>query len=182
MLRHILRGLGLGALATVAMDLTSFAGRGLGVLAGAPPEWIARWFGLVIRGAPITEDIRLVPDAGLPLPALLLCHYAIGAALGLAYVSLARGREHGATAIAFGLATNALPWLVMFPAMGFGLFGLSGPEDALLFRTSLVNHLGWGLGLALALRVRRPARQSFEASSRRPSSCARSARSSTTMR
>ncbi|MBX3275592.1 MAG: DUF2938 family protein [Sandaracinaceae bacterium] len=153
-LRRALRGLGVGALATVAMDLTAFVGRSLGVLAGASPDWVARWFGLVLRGAPITDDIRLAPDVGIGLPALLAVHYAIGAALGLLYVTLARGREHWASALAFALGTNVLPWLVMFPAMGFGLAGLAGPEDALLFRTSLVNHLGWGVGLVLALQIR----------------------------
>lgn len=153
--RHILRGAGVGALATVAMDLTAALGRALGLLQGASPEWIARWFGLVLRGDPVTDDIRTAPDVGLPLPLLLLVHYAIGATLGLLYVTVARGREGPASALLFGLATNALPWLLMFPAMGFGLFGLAGPEDALLFRTSLVNHLGWGIGLALAVRIGR---------------------------
>lgn len=165
-LRHVLRGLGVGALATLAMDLTAFASRALGLTRGAPPEWIGRWFGLVLRGAPITDDIRLAPDVGLPLPAVLLVHYAIGASLGLAYVTIARGRESARSAIAFGLATNALPWLVMFPAMGFGLFGLDGPEDALLLRSSLVNHLGWAAGLALALRIGRRAASTLSPTAR----------------
>ncbi len=152
-LRHLSRGLALGALATVAMDLTALAGRLLGVLEGARPEWVARWFGLVLRGAPITEDIRTAPDVGLPIPLLILAHYAIGATLGAAYVTLARGRESALGAVAFGVATNALPWLLMFPAMGFVLAGLAGPEESLLFRTSFVNHLGWGVGLGLAVHV-----------------------------
>jgi len=32
-------------------------------------------------------------------------------------------------ALAFGLFTNLLPWLVMFPSMGFGVLGLRGPSE-----------------------------------------------------
>jgi hypothetical protein len=35
----------------------------------------------------------------------------------------------------------------MFPAMGFGLFGVKGPADRKLFVTSLLNHLFYGFGL-----------------------------------
>ena len=56
------------------------------------------------------------------------------------------------SAAGFGLLSNLLPWLVMFPAMGFGALGLRGPAELLLLRTSLVNHLLFGLGLALSLR------------------------------
>ena len=51
-------------------------------------------------------------------------------------------------AVAFGLLTNVFPALFMFPAMGFGAFGQSGPPGLLLMRTAIVNHLIFGLGLA----------------------------------
>jgi len=38
----------------------------------------------------------------------------------------------------------------MFPAMGFGLFGFRGPTELRLLSTALVNHLFFGVGLALA--------------------------------
>jgi hypothetical protein len=38
--------------------------------------------------------------------------------------------------LVFGVATSLLPWLLMFPSMGFGLFGRRGPAELLLFRTS----------------------------------------------
>jgi hypothetical protein len=43
-------------------------------------------------------------------------------------------------ALAFGVATNLLPWLLMFPSMGFGWFGRDAPAELLLIRTSFVNH------------------------------------------
>ena len=35
----------------------------------------------------------------------------------------------------------------MFPALGFGLFGLRGPSELRLLSTSVVNHLFYGFGL-----------------------------------
>jgi hypothetical protein len=66
--------------------------------------------------------------------------------------------EPFSSALAFGLFTNVLPWLVMFPAMGFGILGLRGPSEFLLLRSSFVNHLLFGLGLGLALRWLSPLR------------------------
>ena len=41
------------------------------------------------------------------------------------------------TALGFALCTNVLPWLFMFPAMGYGWFGSHGPTGIRLFRSSL---------------------------------------------
>ena len=49
----------------------------------------------------------------------------------------------------FGLATNGLPWFVMFPAMGYGWFGAQSPKGTRLFLSSLANHGFYGLGLWL---------------------------------
>jgi len=56
-------------------------------------------------------------------------------------------------ALAFGLSTSLLPWLVMFPSMGYGLFGTHGPEGTRLFTSSLMTHAFFGLGLWIAVRV-----------------------------
>lgn len=51
--------------------------------------------------------------------------------------------------LGYGLLTNALPWFWLFPTCGFGLFGLKGQG---LLRSSLINHLVFGVGLYLAFR------------------------------
>jgi hypothetical protein len=57
------------------------------------------------------------------------------------------------TALGFGLLTNALPWLLMFPAMGYGWFGLHGPPKTRLFPSSFVTHFFYGVGLWLGASV-----------------------------
>jgi hypothetical protein len=154
-IRHLLHGVAAGVGATLTMDLTSALGRVLGLTRGAAPEWLARWFALVLSGHLVSHDIRTDPVTPVPLPLLLALHYAIGVVLALFYRRVVGARGSVATALAFGLATNALPWLIMFPAMGFGWFGLAGPAEHHLLRSSLVGHLAYGLGLALTLHLRR---------------------------
>lgn len=57
-------------------------------------------------------------------------HYAVGitrAPLYLLLISALRlSPRNLIVALAFGLFTN-IPWLLMFPTMGYGLFGTHGP-------------------------------------------------------
>ena len=50
-------------------------------------------------------------------------------------------------AVGYGLATCVFPWFLVFPALGFGLFGRKGPPELRLFTSSLMNHLFYGFGL-----------------------------------
>jgi hypothetical protein len=153
--RLLLRALAAGIGGTLTMDVTGAIGRRLGLLHGAPLDAMRRWFGLLVRGRPFTHGIETVPaDVALPIPAALLMHYCIGISIAVTFVLLmrvTRRRPGFAGAVAFGVLSNVLPWLFMFPAMGYGFFGQHGPPEYLLFRTSLANHLGYGVGLGLAL-------------------------------
>jgi hypothetical protein len=147
----VARAAATGVVATLVMDVGASLFRALHVTRGVEIAWVGRWFNLVFHGHPVVGDIRADPTAPLPLPVGLLLHYAIGVTLALAYHAAVRN-PGAASAIGFGLLTNVLPWLLMFPAMGFGLFGARGPAENLLFRSSLINHLCWGVGLAIAVK------------------------------
>jgi hypothetical protein len=154
------RGLLAGLFGTLAMDLGSTALRAAGLVQGVPMPLLSRWFGHVLRGRVVHADIAAAADVAFPMPLALALHYAIGLALGIAgatlYEALWQPRSVGLFAIGFGVVTNVLPWLVMFPAMGYGWLGSAAPPEWLLLRTSFVNHVlyGVGFGLALAWRAR----------------------------
>jgi hypothetical protein len=61
-----------------------------------------------------------------------------------------------AGAITYGAATTVLPWFVMYPSQGMGWLGRDAPSDAHMARTSLFNHVVFGVGLALWTAVLRP--------------------------
>ncbi len=83
-------------------------------------------------------------------------HYLIGAGLGAIFFWLMP--RHGMAMSAmfwagliYGISTNVLPWLLMYPAMGFGWLGskLSAQRTVLIF--SGLNHCVFGLALGLSL-------------------------------
>jgi hypothetical protein len=146
-----------GLIATLTMDVGSAALRSTGLTAGLSPHLLGRWFAALARGGLGRRSILDAPASRGEVPLALVCHYLIGVGLTLAFLTLVRAIPSKPTptaqivlALGFGLATNVLPWLVMFPSMGFGLFGRGAPSALLLLRTSFVNHLFFGVGLALA--------------------------------
>jgi hypothetical protein len=148
-----------GFLSTLLMDVGSALVRRAGFTAGLPPRLIGRWFALLARGQLSHRTIaeaRAVPGE---LPLALITHYLIGITLTLAFCALLATsglRPAPATgfalALGYGVLTNLLPWLWMFPSMGFGVFGRSGPPEMMLLRSSFVNHIIFGLGLAVSTR------------------------------
>jgi hypothetical protein len=161
----VYRSVAAGALATLTMDMCATVMRKSGLTAGLPVSVIGRWFGHIVRGRFRYGRILDAPDVPGQVPLAVCCHYLIGITLTVLFVAVlrhgpvvvnSRERVLGA-ALAFGLLTNALPWLVMFPAMGFGWFGLHAPPEYMLLRSSLLNHVGFGLGLALSTWAVAPA-------------------------
>jgi hypothetical protein len=155
------RCLGAAVLSTLSMDLGATLCRKLGLTAGMPPELFARWLGNMLQGRVVHHTILEAPDTRVPMGLALATHYLIGITLTFTFWALLSQLPVkplstaglAAAALGFGMLTNVLPWLIMFPAMGFGVLGKDGPADLLLFRSSLVNHAWFGIGLTWTLWV-----------------------------
>jgi hypothetical protein len=148
----LLHGISAGVFATLAMDMALVAGKVAGFIRGPFPLPLGRWLSHAVRGRVLHHTILDVPKVPAEGPVTLLSHYAIGAALGTAFVVLAPADTAAAGfagGVAFGTGTSLLPWLIMFPAMGFGLFGVRGPAEAHILRNSLYTHVAFGIGLGV---------------------------------
>jgi len=147
----ILFGLCAGVAATVTMDLLASASRRIGLTVGAKGQWVGRWYLGMARGQFVHSNIAVAPEQTGEKRAALVGHYAIGIALAVLYVAgagwLGVSPDGFLAAIGYGFATSVFPWFILFPAFGFGFFGLKGPPELKLFRTSLLNHLYYGFGL-----------------------------------
>jgi hypothetical protein len=156
-----LRSVFIGILATVTMDLLSVTASKLGLIAFLPPRLMGRWFAYLVRGEFLHSDIAQMPPIHYEMAMAVPGHYAVGITLAFVYLSL--NSTHGvdihnlAAALGFALCTSLLPWLLMFPAMGYGWFGTHGPPGTRLFPSSLVTHGFYGVGLWLgALLLTQP--------------------------
>lgn len=153
----LLVGIFAGVAATATMDFMAIAAHKLGLTVGAKGQWVGRWYLGFLRGRFAYADITAEPELPGEARAAFLGHYAIGVVLGVLYVAGAGWLDMAPNrilpALGYGLATTVFPWFLLFPCMGFGFFGMKGPRELKLFRTSLVNHLGYGFGLWWATAV-----------------------------
>jgi len=149
-------GVPAGVLATITMDMAMVAASRLGGKAFASDrldiDVIGRWAGDLMRGRWQHGDIRSEPAQRGEIALGLLTHYVTGIILTQAFLLLPRrgnGRPSFPGATAFGIATAALPLLVLFPSLGYGWFGLRSGEAARLNRIMLLGHTAFGVGIGL---------------------------------
>src|SRR5215831_3437605 len=152
-----LRSVFIGILATVTMDILTVTSINLRLIAPLSPHLIGRWFALLLQGRVLHSDIDQVASINHEIAIAIPMHYTIGITLGLVYLiacSALRLSPHSpVTAVGFALCTSLLPWLLMFPAMGYGWFGVHGPHGTRLFVSSLATHWFYGLGLWLGVSL-----------------------------
>jgi len=143
-------------LATITMDMALVAAARLGGSAFASdrldPDMIGRWAAGLLRGRWRRGDITSEPGQRGELALGLLTHYTTGVILTEAFLLLPRRgnrRPSFPGGTAFGIATSALPLLVMFPSMGYGWLGLRTGDAARLNRIMLLGHIAFGVGIGL---------------------------------
>jgi hypothetical protein len=82
-----------------------------------------------------------------------VAHYFIGTALSLIFVSLASvrwlERPTLLPALAFGVVTTLVPFLIMQPSFGLGIAASKAPHPNLARLKSLMTHTVFGVGLYL---------------------------------
>jgi hypothetical protein len=82
-------------------------------------------------------------------------HYLIGVGLAvpfvLGWVVFIGGAVSPAWALAYGVATTAASWFLVYPSMGLGAFGKRSPDGCRAVLTPLANHFFYGAGLALGV-------------------------------
>jgi len=147
----ILVGVCAGIVATATMDLLAIAFQKTGLVVGAKGIWVGRWYLGIARGQFVHSDIATAPERTGEKAAALAGHYVIGIVLAVFYFVAAGwlgvSPDSVFAALGYGLATTAFPWFLVLPSLGFGVFGIKGPPELKLFRSSLLNHLSYGFGL-----------------------------------
>ncbi len=112
---------------------------------------IGRWVAYLLRGTYHHPDILKSPPLRGERGITPLVHYAIGVSLASFYLAALGWFGFGPptwwTAVGYGLLTSVLPYMIMFPSMGYGFFGHNGEPRYFLLRQGLINHFVFGVGL-----------------------------------
>jgi hypothetical protein len=88
-----------------------------------------------------------------------LFHYVTGGSVALSYPLLhlafraSLPEYHFIHALLWGLATTLLPWVILYPAFGWGFFGAKAPKGTRPLLSATVAHLLYGLGLGTVLSI-----------------------------
>jgi len=125
------------------------------------PSLLGRWV-LMMKSSfqVVTRDIRELPAGPRENQIGWGAHFLIGAFLGIVFFKSSEifqiSKESAVIlGVGFGILTNAFPWLVMYPAMGFGFFANRMPMRKSLLGFSFLNHCVFGLALGGCLYAAR---------------------------
>jgi hypothetical protein len=120
---------------------------------------IGRWVGRLANRPRSGQDITGRPAVRGEIALGLATHYVTGITLTQVYLAAVRRadvRPDLVTATAFGVATAALPLLVMFPSMGYGVGGRHSGDAWRMSAVMLLGHTAFGAGIGLFTRPTRP--------------------------
>jgi hypothetical protein len=103
----------------------------------------------IIKAAPVKHESAI---GGIT-------HYVLGGSLAVTYPALylisgaPLTPKHMFLAALWGLATTLLPWVIFYPAFGWGLFGSRAPEGIRPVLSPTISHLVYGVGVGLILNM-----------------------------
>jgi len=147
----LLTGILIGIIGTIGLDIWALAVRRLFSLPATNWAMIGRWVAHIPRGRFFHSPIAASEEVDHELTIGWCVHYLTGVFYGVLYLFIVKlipgGTPSLLSALIFGLATLAAPWLIMQPGLGLGFFASNTPNP---WRTRLINvsmHLAFALAM-----------------------------------
>ncbi|HEY7681741.1 MAG TPA: DUF2938 domain-containing protein [Gemmatimonadales bacterium] len=149
--RYIIGAILVGLGATLLIDLWAlFLRRGFSI-PSLDYCLLGRWLLHIPTGTIRHRSIAAAQQKPHECPVGWAAHYLIGTAFALVFVFLASGswleRPTLLPALAFGVASTLVPFLVMQPSFGLGIAASKTPHPNKARLKSLMTHTVFGLGL-----------------------------------
>ena len=153
----IITGVVAGVLGTLVMDSLNYLFARIGILTKIDIGIIGRMSAGWIRGHFRYHDPDEIEQVTHDVVLGYLTHYVIGIVLAVVYVLgwdlLVGGPTSSIWALTYGVATSVASYFIVFPSMGFGVFGRRSPEGFKNSLSPLANHLFFGIGMAVAIAI-----------------------------
>jgi hypothetical protein len=147
-----------GFVGSVLMDITESKMAKFGISSGVTVAYIGRWAKGLINGVYIHENIANVAPVHNEVRTGLVFHFvAGGGVVALFYpvfllvIGFDDSSSHLALATIFGLFTSGLPWFILMPSFGWGIFGLKAPAGSRPVISPMISHIPYGFGIGLTL-------------------------------
>jgi len=146
----------MGVFSTVVMDIGEEITKALlPIRESMEPQYLGRWVLSMFGGVFVHDNIRTASQFRFEIPVAIAFHYFTGVLLVGIFLWLRENVETFPRSMYMGLVygwlTLFLPCLIMFPALGFGPFGLGADNDLNNLVASVLAHSFYGLGMTLWL-------------------------------
>ena len=147
------------------MDLVEARAARLRITSGVRADLLGRWVLGLCRGRIRHADVAASPSRPGEAAVGIAFHFLVGGGgvallypAALACTGIVPPAGHLLGGLVFGLATSLLPWFVLLPLFGWGVFGRRGPAGSNALLASPLSHVPYGLGVgavvALGLSLR----------------------------
>ncbi len=149
-----------GIVGAALMDVTEIYAAKFGITSGVNIALVGRWFLGLLRGRIIHSNILDSAPRPDEVKVGWAFHFLVGGGgVALLYplffqiAGLPFPGNHLLGGLIFGLATSALPWFILLPSFGWGIFGRRGPRGSNALLASTLSHLPYGLGVGAMLTL-----------------------------
>lgn len=145
-----------GLFGSYVMDVTESMFAKRGIYSSVNGAIVGRWVIGLLKGKYYYSDIRNSFSYDYEIKVGIWFHYLIGGGcIALIYpvffmiTGLSLPENNILTGMAFGLMTSFLPWLILMPSIGWGMFGRYAPAGSRPMLASVLSHIPYGLSIGL---------------------------------
>lgn len=153
----IVTGLIAGVLGTLVMDSLNFLFVRIGVISKIDMRIIGRMAVGWSKGRFRYNHPEEMKSATNEMVYGYFTHYTIGVGLSIPFMIgwdlLVGGPVSPILTFVYGVTTTVASLFIVYPSMGFGIFGLRSPEGVKSSLSSLANHAFFGVGMAVAVAL-----------------------------
>ena len=147
-----------GFIGSVFMDIAEARMSKFGLSSGVTGEYIGRWVNGLINGVVRHKNIADTAPARNELRIAQVFHFVVGGGVValfypffLEVIGPGSSASHLLLATIFGLITCILPWFILMPSFGWGLFGINAPGGSKTVISPVLSHIAYGFGIGLTL-------------------------------
>lgn len=147
-----------GFVGSLLMDFTEARISKFGIGSGVTGAYIGRWVVGLFSGRLIHDNIANVNPVKNEIRIGQAFHFIVGGGvvalfypLFLIVIGFGDASNHLLLAALFGLLTSVLPWFVLMPSFGWGLFGSKAPLGSRPIISPILSHIPYGFGIGITL-------------------------------
>lgn len=149
-----------GIAGALLMDATEAFLARFGVTSGVNAALLGRWCLSLLAGRFVHQNALECPPYKREAWVGWAFHLFVGGGgVALLYplffaISGLPRTDHGLSGgLVFGLATSLLPWFLLLPSFGWGVFGRRGPAGTNALLASPLSHIPYGIAVGVALSL-----------------------------